>query len=75
MNVSEFMTFMVSKVNALVASNDRRANPWNRKEFMRYIQGACDLFKYTSGEDFDTEDVACNIFIESTIMCEIEPMK
>ena len=71
-SVSEFMSAMVHKVNALVAANDRRTKPWTRKDFIIYIQGACDWFKFVSGEDFDAEAVTSNIYIESDVINEIK---
>lgn len=73
--VNEFMTAMINKVNALVAANSRRVKPWTRRDFIQYIQGACDWFKFASGEDMDAEAVMTNIYIESDIINEIEPMK
>lgn len=70
--LNEFVRATKNKVNALVTANDRREKPWTRRDFLMYIRGACDWFKFVSGDDFDTEMVADNIFIDSDILDEIK---
>ena len=70
--LNEFVRAMKNKVNALVAANDRRKKPWTRQDFLMYIRGACDWFKFTTGDDFDAEMVVDNIFIDSDVLDEIK---
>lgn len=73
--LNEFMTAMVSKVNALVSANDRREKPWGRRDFVMYIKGAVDLYLFMTGnpENADADCVMSNIYIDSDV-CDLIPI-
>ena len=61
-----FINLMIDKVNALLAENDQKKTPWTRRDFVCYIKGAADAFKYVSEEDVgDVDYLVADIFIDT----------
>lgn len=71
----DFYHTTVDKVVTLLDTNDSRVRPWGRKDFIMYILGVCEMYKFLSGEDFDANTVMSNIVIDSGVLDKLPPEK
>lgn len=71
----DFYHTTVDKIVTLLDTNDSRVAPWKRRDFIMYVKGVCDMYKFFSGENFDTNMVMSNIVIDSGVLDRLPPEK